>query len=721
MTAKTGVYLCTGCGIGEAVDTAGLRRVAEMDRRVALIRESNFFCGQDSGLMRQDTGSGAVDRIVVGACSPRFNGAVFDCGPGIPVVRVNLREQVAWCHEPGHEDTRMLAQDALRMGLARAAGSGINRPFLLLNPSKTILVAGGGLAGMTAALEAARAAFRVVLVERQRFLGGWLRNVYRCAPMGPPYTELAENPVISLSRKVASHPGIKVYCGASIIRTAGGPGMFDVTIRQGDRLRQERAGAIIVAAGASPYDPAKLSRLKNLGYGSNPDIVTGSCFETLALEGGGRVARPSDGREVRRIAFIQCAGSRDPEHLSYCSAVCCVETLKQALYLLEAVPDSAVYIYYRDLRVHGPEEHFYRRVQEAGAVFIRSEDLIVLNRGGSLSVEANDTFLGCRSRVEGLDLVVLATGMTPGYAEYGLAEGVLNLDYRQGPELPALKYGFPDSHFICFPYETRRTGIYAAGCLREPMNLVTTQDDAAGAALKAIQCVEMTARGQAVHPRALDQTYPEFNLSRCTQCKRCTEECPFGAINEDTRSNPLPQITRCRRCGTCLGACPERIVSFADYSVSLVSSMIKAVKVPDEEGAKPRVLVFACENDAYPALDLAGAGRMKYNPWVRIIPLRCLGSLNPVWIADALGRGMDGVLLMGCRPGENYQCHFINGSELARTRIMNVSETLDRMGLEAGRIKVVEVGIMDYARIPGILDGFLEELAVLGPNPLKGF
>lgn len=721
MAAKTGVYLCSGCGIGEAVDIAGLRRVAEKDRRVALVRESNFFCGRDAGWIQRDIGDGAVNRVVVAACSPRFYGAVFDCSPDIPVVRVNLREQVAWCHEPGCEDTLMLARDALRMGLARAAGAGVTQPFLLADPSKTILVAGGGLAGMTAALEAARAAFRVILVERQEFLGGWLRNVYRCAPVGPPYTELAENPVPLLSREVADHPGIEVCCGASIERTAGGPGMFDVTIRQGERLRQERVGAIIVAAGARPYDPAKLTRLKNLGYGTNPDIVTSPCFETLALEGGGRVARPSDGREVRRVAFIQCAGSRDPNHLPYCSAVCCGETLKQALYLLEAAPDSIVFIYYRDLRVHGREEHFYRRVQEAGAIFIRSEVLNVAVRGGSLSVEADDIFLGCRSRTEGLDLVVLATGMVSGSGGGGLAEGVLNLDYRQGPELPALKYGFPDSHFICFPYETRRTGIYAAGCLREPMDLAATLDDAAGAALKAIQCVEMTARGQAVHPRALDQTYPEFNLSRCTQCKRCTEECPFGAINEDARSNPLPQITRCRRCGTCLGACPERIVSFKDYSVSLISSMIKAVEVPEEDGAKLRVLIFACENDAYPALDLAGAGRMRYNPWVRIIPLRCLGSLNPVWIADALARGIDGVLLLGCRQGEDYQCHFINGSELARTRIMNISETLDRMGLEAGRIRVIEVGIMDYARIPDILDGFVKDLAVLGPNPLKGF
>ena len=163
--------------------------------------------------------------------------------------------------------------------------------------------------------------------------------------------------------------------------------------------------------------------MKNLAYGTSPDIIVSSEFEKLALRGGGRVARPSDGREARRIAFIQCAGSRDPEHLPYCSAACCEETLKQALYLLEPDPGCTVFIYYRDLRVSGQYEHFYRKVQEAGAVFIQGEVVRVADQGGSLSVEADDVFLGCRSRAEGLDLVVLATGMIPEAAGDGLEQG----------------------------------------------------------------------------------------------------------------------------------------------------------------------------------------------------------------------------------------------------------------------------------------------------------
>jgi quinone-modifying oxidoreductase subunit QmoB len=301
------------------------------------------------------------------------------------------------------------------------------------------------------------------------------------------------------------------------------------------------------------------------------------------------------------------------------------------------------------------------------------------------------------------------------------ANSALNLEYRLGPELPTLQYGFPDSHYICFPYETRRTGIYAAGCVRKPMEIARAKDDATGAAMKAIQCAEATAIGMAVHPRAGDMSYPEFNMQRCTQCKRCTEECPFGAINEDEKANPLPNPTRCRRCSICMGSCPERIISFKNYSVSMIGNMLKAIHVPEEDEEKPRVIALVCENDAYPALDMAGIKRMTWSPYIRFIPVRCLGSINLVWVADALSRGIDGLLLMGCRHGDDYQCHFMKGSELANTRLDKVSETLDRLALESDRVQFVEVGITDYDKVPGIIGEFMEKIEEAGPNPYKGW
>jgi len=400
------------------------------------------------------------------------------------------------------------------------------------------------------------------------------------------------------------------------------------------------------------------------------------------------------------------------------------------------------------VRTVGQSEDFYRKAQEDGNIFIRGEAANVGEAGGKLFVEADDELLGEKVKIEELDLIVLAVGMVPAsmpetaprikapadaedadengmievMADSGFfANSALNLEYRQGPELPTLKYGFPDSHFICFPYETRRTGVYSAGCVRRPMETAKAIDDAVGAAMKAIQCTEATAEGKAVHPRAGDMTYPEFNMQRCTQCKRCTEECPFGAINEDEESNPLPNLTRCRRCGVCMGACPERIISFKNYSVGMIGNMIKSINVPEEDEEKPRVVCLICENDALPALDMAGIKRMKWSPYVRFIPMRCLGSMNLVWIADSMSRGIDGILLLGCRHGDDYQCHFIKGSELAETRLNKVSETLDRLALESDRVKFVEVGITDYSKIPVIINEFMETIEKVGPNPYKGW
>lgn len=190
--------------------------------------------------------------------------------------------------------------------------------------------------------------------------------------------------------------------------------------------------------------------------------------------------------------------------------------------------------------------------------------------------------------------------------------------------------------------------------------------------------------------------------------------------DEDAKSNPLPNPTRCCRCSICMGSCPERIISFRDYSIHMIAEMIKAIHVPEEDEEKPRILVFACENDAYPALDLAGSRGGTYNPFVRVIPLRCLGSLNLVWIADALSRGIDGVLLLGCAHGEDYQCHMIKGSELAQYRLSKVQETLNRLALEPERLRVEQVEIHDYARLPRLLDEFLETMRKIGPNPYKG-
>ena len=737
MEKKIGVYICSGCGIGESIDPEALSAVAG-EHSAAVCRTDPFLCGAESlARIKADIESEGVNSIVIAACSPRVMTDVFDFPPDKVLERVNLREQVAWCQPAGEEDTLMMAEDALRMGLVRLKESQPPEPFIAEDFSKKILVVGGGLTGMTAALEAARAGYETILVEKEEKLGGYVKDVYRLPPCDPPYENLRDFNLEDLTAKLSSEPGVKVYTGAMVASVSGAPCMFDVEIGQNGATSSERVGAIVLATGSVPYDASKLT---SLSYGTSPDIITARDLEVMFK--GGDVKRPSNGQPVGSVAFVLCAGSRDPEHLPYCSSACCVESLKQARYFKEANPETPVYIFYKDIRSTGNYELLYKQLQKDGVIFVRGGVTGIDDDGsGALVITSDDVLTGSPIMSESVDLVVLATGMVPTSAlgepfkvqapqegapapvasDAILVSNLLNLKYRQGPELPGLEYGFPDSHFICFPYESRRTGIYPAGTVRAPMDYQQAGTDAMGAALKAIQCVEMVSAGKAVHPRAGDQSYPEFFMQRCTQCKRCTEECPFGAINEDEKANPLPNPTRCRRCGVCIGACPERIISFKNYSVGMIGNMIKTINVPDEYDEKPRLLVLACENDAYPALDMAGISGLSYNPWVRIIPVRCLGSVNLVWIADALSKGIDGIFLLGCRHGNDYQCHFIKGSELANTRMTKIQETLDRLALESDRVKMEQVAITDFNLIPKILDDFAEKVNSLGPNPYKGF
>jgi quinone-modifying oxidoreductase subunit QmoB len=506
----------------------------------------------------------------------------------------------------------------------------------------------------------------------------------------------------------------------------------------------------VQATGATPYDANKL---EHLGYGSSANVITTADLEKMVKDG--KLVCPEGGAAPKRIVFVQCAGSRDPDHLPYCSSECCGTTLKLVSAIKRDFGGVECSVIYKDMRAPGQLEHFYLGVQErTGAMLTRGDVDKVDASGGTLKVHVKDSLLGQDVSLEA-DLVVLATGMVPNSADgekirelvdaYGRIEKnesatqveaaqkivdelkphegteILNLNYRQGPDLPVLRYGFPDSHYICFPYETRRTGIYAAGAVHAPMDVAQAIEDGYGAAMKAVQCIESLGRSEAVHPRSGDNSVADFFLQRCTQCKRCTEECPFGTINEDAKGTPEYNELRCRRCGICLGACPERIISFPEYTVDAVASMIKAFEVPDEDEEKPRIIAFLCENDALPALDEAAARKMQWNPWIRVIPVRCLGAVNTVWIADSLSSGIDGILLMGCKKGDDYQCHYIKGSELAATRMSNVQETLERLTLESERVQVHEIERDDFALIPKIFEEFAETIEEVGPNPYKGF
>ncbi|MBM9614656.1 hydrogenase iron-sulfur subunit [Desulfobulbus rhabdoformis] len=743
-----GAYLCTGCGIGEVLDVDGLKEAAS--ETGVEMKEHACLCGAEGrAFIESDIKSAGVNTVVVCACSPRVMQPEFDFGKETITVRGNLREQVAWTGsltEEGEVDEFLqeMGTDYVRMAVTRAQKTELPEPYLLETISKKILVMGGGIAGITAATEAAKAGYEVTIVEKDAQLGGKALGWRKMFPTTYPYNALEEPNIEAMIAAVEADSKITVKTSCEVARIGGSPGQFNVTLKEAgtkgewdapakvtadeqDLINKgeledpnagmvkytelnpegEIYGAVVLATG---WKPADVSEYEHLGYGKLNNVVTNAEFEKLA----------KNGKVPARVAFIQSPGGKENDKdFPYCNSVTSMVALKQANYVVEDNEDGQAYILYQHMRTPGNAELYYKGMQAQDGVFMTKASVTqVAESGSGLVVSAADTLLGDDLELE-VDMVVLAAGMIPTTAD----ENTINLAYRQGPAFLDLDLfdGYADSHFICFPYETRRTGVYTCGGVRKAETMEETMDDATGAALKAIQCIESANRGVAVHPRSGDQTYPDFFFSRCTQCKRCTEECPFGALDDDEKGTPLPNPTRCRRCGTCMGACPERIINFADYSIDMIGSMVKSIEVPDDDEDKLRVAVFVCENDAYPAIDMSGMHRNKMNTLVRFIPVRCLGSVNMVWIKDAMSSGMDGALLLGCKYGDDYQCHFVKGSEIASRRMDNIGETLGSLGLEPERCAVREIAISDYDKVPGIIDEFVEEIIEMGPNPFKGF
>ncbi|MDU9051078.1 MAG: FAD-dependent oxidoreductase [Candidatus Electrothrix sp. Rat3] len=745
-----GAYLCTGCSIGDVLDVDGLKEAASETGME--MQDHACLCGAEGqALIKKDIEEKGVNTVVVCACSPRVMQDTFSYGDGTITVRGNLREHVAWTAQPDEEDEEAaeylqeVGEDYVRMAVTRAQKSEVPKPYQMEQITKKILVMGGGIAGLTAATEAAKAGYEVTIVEKTDKLGGKALGWRKMFPTAYPYSELEQPNIEQMIAEVTGNDKISIKTETEVARISGAPGEFGVTLKatgsesewdapekvtvdERDKIEKgemedpnkglrvyteanpdaELFGAVVLATG---WRPADVSEYEHLGHGTLNNVVTNAEFEKLAKQG----------KVPAKVAFIQSPGSTDNDRdFPYCNSVTSMVALKQAQYVCDDNGDAAqAYILYQHMRTPGNTELFYKGMQQRDGVFMTKATVTKVEEAdGGLKVSAENTLLGDDLELN-VDMVVLAAGMVPTTVD----ESTINLAYRQGPGFLDLDLfdGYADSHFICFPYETRRTGVYACGGVRKAETMEETIDDATGAALKAIQCIESADRGVSVHPRSGDQTYPDFFFQRCTQCKRCTEECPFGALDDDAKGTPLPNPTRCRRCGTCMGACPERIIGFADYNVDMIGSMVKCIEVPDDDEDKLRIAVFVCENDAYPAIDMSGMRHNKMNALVRFIPVRCLGSVNMVWIKDAMSSGMDGVLLLGCRYGDDYQCHFVKGSEIASKRMENIGETLGTLGLEPERCGVEQIAISDYDKIPGIIDEFVESIIEMGPNPFKGF
>jgi quinone-modifying oxidoreductase subunit QmoA len=412
--------------------------------------------------------------------------------------------------------------------------------------NQSILVVGGGMSGMTAAIEAAEAGYEVYLVEKNPYLGGRVAQLNQYFPkLCPPYCGLEIN-----FRRIKQNPRIHVFTLAQVESISGEEGNFEVTILLKPRYVNEKCtccgkcaeattieidnpfnygmdkikaaylphdmafpmryvidpvllqspdaqkvkeacpydaidltmesktiklsvGAIIWATGWNPYDAKKLD---TYGFGVYPDVITNVMMERMAVNNGptqGRIVRPSTGQPPKNVAFIQCAGSRDENHLPFCSSICCLASMKQAIYVREQIPDATVYIFYIDIRATDRYEDFYLKVKK--------DEKIVFFKGKVAKIFPSENSDQLILRVENtmteelvempFDLVVLATGMEPNTAVEPLPLPVAYDDYR----------------FL--PGPVVQPGIYAAGCVRSPLNVAESVQDGTSAAIRAIKSI----------------------------------------------------------------------------------------------------------------------------------------------------------------------------------------------------------------------------------------
>ncbi len=337
---KVGAYICKGCGLNERLNIKALETVATREAKAAFVKSHDFLCSQAGvDMIKADIEEGA-NFLMIAGCSRRAKTEAFNF-EGVAMSRVNLREGVIWVRPDtpdAKETTQEMAEDYIRM--AGAELKYMNLPSMSGEQSlvKHILVVGGGMTGMTAALEAVTAGYQVSIVEKSEQLGGVAKQLFKRISLKAPFNAI-DNGVSELKAKLESNSNVNIYLNSTVSQTNGAPGRFSVDIDQNGTISTETFGAIIQATGFTPFD---MNKLPELGAGKSPDVVDQMGLEMLAqAANGGAIKRPSDGKEVKSVLFVQCAGQRSQQegHLSYCSGHCCLTSIKQATYFKDHNPE----------------------------------------------------------------------------------------------------------------------------------------------------------------------------------------------------------------------------------------------------------------------------------------------------------------------------------------------------------------------------------------------
>lgn len=554
---RVGVYIChCGRNIAGYVDIEGLVEKVRGLKGVVVVRHEKYMCSeQGQQLIKEDIRQGLVDRVVVASCTPTmhektFRRCVSEAGLN-PFLyqQVNIRENCSWVTEDIVEATEK-AFELIKAGVWRVRFLEPLEP-LEYHLTLSTLVIGGGIAGITTALDISEAGFEVIVVEREGELGGWGRKIGLSFPQLVPVRDFLKERISEL----LSRPNVKVYLKAEVEQVEGFSGNFAVKIRTQGGVFEERVGSIVVATGFRPFNA---KRKAEYGYGRFPQVLTTVELEERFLNGWPDPLGP------KQVAFIQCVGSRDQTvGRPYCSRACCTVVAKQALLLKRSFPEAKVYVFYMDVRTFGKGyEELFEEAQREGVVYIRANPGEVYPAGDRLIVRYEDTLFG-RPRELDVDLLILAVGMEP-------PEGARELMKKLYLNADADGF-FLESHPKLGPVDTFSEGVFLAGCCQGPKDILDTISQAHAAAARATRLFHV---GKAVK----EPVVAEVDQEVCSRCRMCEAVCSFNAVSYDPKTKSMKVIeAACKGCGACAATCPSGAMSLKHFRYKQTLLPIEAI------------------------------------------------------------------------------------------------------------------------------------------------
>ncbi len=662
MTATTeeriGVYVChCGTNIAGVVDVEAVRDWAAEKlgtQGVVVARDYKFMCaslGQE--LIEEDIRELGLTRVVVAACSPHmhektFRGACERAGLNPYLCElVSIREQVSWVHTDKEAATAK-AKAVVAGGVLRVAQHAPLEPYRVpINPAT--LVVGGGIAGITAALEIADAGFPVHLVEREPSIGGHMAQFDKTFPT----LDCAACILTPRMVTAGSHPNITLHTWSEVTGLSGYVGNFTATVRHKARyvdtdlctgcgICQEKCpvrvvddrfeagigyrkgiyspfpqavpkypvidrdncvffekgtckacvkfcpteaidftqtdeevalevGNVVIATGFEAFDAR---RIEQYGYGRLPNVFTSLEFERMSNAAGptnGRIVLRDGVTEPQAVGIIHCVGSRDRNYNEYCSAICCMQSLKFA-HLVREHTDAEVFEFYIDMRTPGKGfDEFYRRIEEEGTVFVRGRVAEVTDvlrmpdeaaQDGRLIIQVEDTLAGRQRRIP-VDMAILSVGLEPTRDAHDLARLFGITCSSDGWVI--------ERHPKLDPVATMTEGVFAAGCALGPRDIPASVSTGSAAAARILGRIQQ-------HEMALEPIRATVDETRCSGCRICNDLCPYSAIVYHEERNVSEVVAAlCQGCGTCVAACPAGAMSGTGFSNEQILSQIEGL------------------------------------------------------------------------------------------------------------------------------------------------